>query len=212
MFNVLVFISTVGIVAATKFAIPDNYSPRTPPCLPTKILCYFSLHQVKEVNDLERFVTLDIALYLNWTDPRFRDESSDVAYSTEELQHFVDPALVDHIWKPDLFFYQNREVALVNTYDSPVTLEVYPATGEVKWWLYFRIRIDCNMKFDAFPLDSQRCPIILGSLSATKDVQVFDTDFNMVKMIADKRNKHMLQHGIDVDELAPHEKVTKTFT
>ena len=150
--NFLIFFVIATVKALTKFPIPGNYNHLEPPCMPTKIMCIFSLYQVKEVDDLKRFVTLDIGLYLNWSDPRLIDPESDLIYRylinnifffkkkskflsifrDEQLQNYVDDESWDKIWKPDLFFYHNREIELVKTYDiDPVAMEIYPGSGEV---------------------------------------------------------------------------------
>ena len=207
---VLVYLMILMVESST-WKVPDNYSLLEPPCLPTKVNCIFALHQVKEISDVDHFVTLDVALYMNWTDPRFIDTESKISYSEDHLLNFVDAGLINDIWKPDLYFYNNREVSLVSTYGEPLSLEVYPATGEVRWWIFFRLHIDCSMHFDTFPLDNQRCPIILGSLKDTQEVQTFETDFEALEMIWQDRTEHVLQHAITVGHLTDEEMVNITF-
>lgn len=100
---------------------------------------------------------MDIYLRQSWRDRRLNlsqhGVSSTVTINGEDI--------MSKIWKPDLFF-RNVKDAKFHHVTVPNKLVKIGLDGEVLFSMRLTLRLACFMSFRHFPLDTQRCHILLG--------------------------------------------------
>ncbi|XP_022251200.1 glutamate-gated chloride channel-like [Limulus polyphemus] len=101
-----------------------------------------------------------------WRDERlqFDDMDGRMAYLT-----LTDP---NKIWKPDLFFSNEKEGHFHDIIMPNVLLRIYP-NGEVLYSIRISLVLACPMDLKYYPLDKQTCSIIMASYGYTTDDLVF---------------------------------------
>ena len=90
------------------------------------------------------------------------------------------------IWKPDLYFYNHKFVQLMENLQSAQILGFHKGNGTFKWWIFIRVQINCPMNFASYPMDSQSCPLLLGSTAGEapknnfKFIHQFCIDYSVI--------------------------------
>jgi len=72
------------------------------------------------------------------------------------------------LWKPDLFFSNEKEAKLHTLTTPNVLMRVYP-NGTVLYSQRLSLKLACPMDFTHFPADNQVCSIIIASYAHTTD-------------------------------------------
>lgn len=100
---------------------------------------------------------MDIYLRQSWQDRRLNltqfGINSPVTINGEDI--------MSKIWKPDLFF-RNVKDAKFHHVTVPNKLVKIQPEGSVLFSMRLTLRLACFMSFRHFPLDTQRCHILLG--------------------------------------------------
>jgi anionic glutamate receptor len=91
-----------------------------------------------------------------WNDERLRynDLSGEIAYLT-----LTDP---DRIWKPDLFFRNEKDGHFHKIIVPNVLLRIHP-DGHVLYSIRISLVLACPMDLKYYPLDQQTCSISMAS-------------------------------------------------
>ncbi|KAH6931325.1 hypothetical protein HPB50_023548 [Hyalomma asiaticum] len=105
---------------------------------------------------------MDIYLRQSWQDLRLN--VSKYGVTTPVTINGED--IMSKIWKPDLFF-RNVKEANFHYVTVPNKLVKLGPDGEVLFSMRLTLRLACFMSFRHFPLDTQRCHILLGPYAQT---------------------------------------------
>ncbi|KAK8734809.1 hypothetical protein OTU49_005665, partial [Cherax quadricarinatus] len=79
-------------------------------------------------------------------------------------------AVLDKLWMPDTFIYNGKQsyVHLITTPNKFIRLY---RNGRILYSSRLTINANCPMNLNNFPMDTQRCPLKLGSFAyTTRDV------------------------------------------
>ncbi|GFY62490.1 glutamate-gated chloride channel [Trichonephila inaurata madagascariensis] len=114
----------------------------------------------------DREYSVQMTLREQWRDERmqFDDQNGQVRYLT-----LTDP---DKIWKPDLFFSNEKEGHFHNIIMPNVLLRIYP-NGDVLYSIRISLVLSCPMDLKYYPLDKQTCSITMVSYGYTTEDLVF---------------------------------------
>nr|UOV21289.1 cysloop ligand-gated ion channel, glycine receptor, gly-5 [Ixodes ricinus] len=148
--------------------ILEQYDKRAWPTyglgMPTYVKVNIYVNSIGPINANNMEYGMDIYLRQSWRDRRLNlsqhGVSSTVTINGEDI--------MSKIWKPDLFF-RNVKDAKFHHVTVPNKLVKIGPDGEVLFSMRLTLRLACFMSFRHFPLDTQRCHILLGPYAQTMD-------------------------------------------
>ncbi|XP_076309353.1 glutamate-gated chloride channel-like isoform X1 [Tachypleus tridentatus] len=124
------------------------------------------IRSISKIDDVTMEYSVQLTFREQWRDERleFDDMNGQMAYLT-----LTDP---NKIWKPDLFFSNEKEGHFHDIIMPNVLLRIYP-NGEVLYSIRISLMLSCPMDLKYYPLDKQTCSIIMASYGYTTDDLVF---------------------------------------
>ncbi|XP_022238851.1 glutamate-gated chloride channel-like [Limulus polyphemus] len=124
------------------------------------------IRSISKIDDVTMEYSVQLTFREQWRDERlqFNDMDGQMAYLT-----LTDP---NKIWKPDLFFSNEKEGHFHDIIMPNVLLRIYP-NGEVLYSIRISLVLACPMDLKYYPLDKQTCSIIMASYGYTTDDLVF---------------------------------------
>ncbi|XP_035230153.1 glutamate-gated chloride channel-like [Stegodyphus dumicola] len=124
------------------------------------------IRSISKIDDVKMEYSVQMTLREQWRDERmqFDDIGGQVRYLT-----LTDP---DKIWKPDLFFSNEKEGHFHNIIMPNVLLRIYP-NGDVLYSIRISLVLSCPMDLKYYPLDKQTCSITMVSYGYTTEDLVF---------------------------------------
>lgn len=129
---------------------------------PTYVKVNIYVNSIGPVNANSMEYGMDIYLRQSWQDVRLN--VSKYGVTTPVTINGED--IMGKIWKPDLFF-RNVKEANFHYVTVPNKLVKLGPDGEVLFSMRLTLRLACFMSFKHFPLDTQRCHILLGPYAQT---------------------------------------------
>ncbi|XP_016326788.1 glycine receptor subunit alpha-3-like [Sinocyclocheilus anshuiensis] len=110
---------------------------------------------------------VNIFLRQKWNDPRlayseFPDDSLD-----------LDPSMLDSIWKPDLFFANEKGAHFHEVTTDNKLLRIFK-NGNVLYSIRLTLTLSCPMDLKNFPMDVQTCIMQLESFGYTMNDLIFE--------------------------------------
>lgn len=129
---------------------------------PTYVKVNIYVNSIGPVNANNMEYGMDIYLRQSWQDLRLN--VSKYGVTTPVTINGED--IMGKIWKPDLFF-RNVKEASFHYVTVPNKLVKLGPDGEVLFSMRLTLRLACFMSFRHFPLDTQRCHILLGPYAQT---------------------------------------------
>lgn len=129
---------------------------------PTYVKVNIYVNSIGPVNANNMEYGMDIYLRQSWQDLRLN--VSKYGVTTPVTINGED--IMGKIWKPDLFF-RNVKEASFHYVTVPNKLVKLGPDGEVLFSMRLTLRLACFMSFKHFPLDTQRCHILLGPYAQT---------------------------------------------
>ncbi|KAG8178491.1 hypothetical protein JTE90_023420, partial [Oedothorax gibbosus] len=124
------------------------------------------IRSISEIDDVRMEYSVQLTFREQWRDERlqFDDMGGQVRYLT-----LTDP---EKIWKPDLFFSNEKEGHFHNIIMPNVLLRIYP-NGDVLYSIRISLVLSCPMDLKFYPLDKQTCSIVMASYGYTTEDLVF---------------------------------------
>ncbi|XP_070535022.1 glycine receptor subunit alpha-3-like [Ptychodera flava] len=111
-----------------------------------------SFHSVKEVN-MEYSVS--VYLSMRWQDIRLQHND------TEPIV-FNSPEFMDVVWRPDIYFDNEKRGQYHKVTTENRALELWP-DGQIAYSLRLSLTLSCQMKLQNFPMDEHTCSMMLLS-------------------------------------------------
>lgn len=121
---------------------------------------------LRDVSFINMDFTVEVYFRTRWRDSRLRydDQQGKVKFLS-----LNDPSKV---WKPDLFFSNEKYAHFHNILLPNTFLRIYP-TGDVRYSVRLTLTLSCAMDLSRFPFDTQVCPISMASYSHTTETLIF---------------------------------------
>ncbi|KAL2098216.1 hypothetical protein ACEWY4_007423 [Coilia grayii] len=110
---------------------------------------------------------VNIFLRQRWNDPRLRLPTD---FKSDALT--VDPKMFQCLWKPDLFFANEKNANFHDVTQENLLLFIY-RNGDVLISMRLSITLSCPLDLRLFPMDTQLCKIQLESYGYTTKDLVF---------------------------------------
>ncbi|KFV55463.1 Glycine receptor subunit alpha-3, partial [Tyto alba] len=110
---------------------------------------------------------VNIFLRQNWNDPRLAYSE----YPDDSLD--LDPSMLDSIWKPDLFFANEKGANFHEVTTDNKLLRIFK-NGNVLYSIRLTLILSCPMDLKNFPMDVQTCIMQLESFGYTMNDLIFE--------------------------------------
>nr|AWJ68185.1 putative GABA receptor 3 [Hirudo verbana] len=146
----------------------ENYSKEVLPRLdvPTQVKLGIYVNSFYSIS--EQTMDYSVILYLrqSWVDPRLSFKSPDGKLFQMKMGEYY----WQNIWIPDVFF-RNEKKASYHDITVPNRLLRINSTGAIWYTIKISATLSCPMRFEKYPLDTQRCPLLFESFGySTKAV------------------------------------------
>lgn len=132
----------------------DNHSVLTDgPCI---VRVNIFIRSISRIDDVQMEYAIQITFREAWSDDRlvYDDMGGKI--------RFLTLTETDRIWKPDLFFANEKEGHFHNIIMPNVLLRIYP-NGDILFSVRISLVLFCPMNLQYFPLDLQTCKIQMAS-------------------------------------------------
>uniref|UniRef100_A0AAX7T5P6 Glycine receptor, alpha 3 n=1 Tax=Astatotilapia calliptera TaxID=8154 RepID=A0AAX7T5P6_ASTCA len=113
-----------------------------------------------------------------WNDPRLAYSE----YPDDSLD--LDPSMLDSIWKPDLFFANEKGAHFHEVTTDNKLLRIFK-NGNVLYSIRLTLTLSCPMDLKNFPMDVQTCIMQLESFGYTMNDLIFEWQENGPVQVAD---------------------------
>uniref|UniRef100_A0A1A8LFK0 Glycine receptor subunit alpha-2 n=1 Tax=Nothobranchius pienaari TaxID=704102 RepID=A0A1A8LFK0_9TELE len=121
---------------------------------------------------------VNIFLRQKWNDPR-------LAYSKyPDSSLDLDPSMLDSIWKPDLFFANEKGANFHDVTTDNKLLRIFK-DGTVLYSIRLTLILSCPMDLKNFPMDVQTCTMQLESFGYTMNDLIFEWLENGAVQVSD---------------------------
>ncbi|KAF7244127.1 Glycine receptor subunit alpha-3 [Varanus komodoensis] len=121
---------------------------------------------------------VNIFLRQNWNDPRLTYSE----YPDDSLD--LDPSMLDSIWKPDLFFANEKGANFHEVTTDNKLLRIFK-NGNVLYSIRLTLILSCPMDLKNFPMDVQTCIMQLESFGYTMNDLIFEWQENSAVQVAE---------------------------
>ncbi|XP_043559182.1 glycine receptor subunit alphaZ1 isoform X4 [Chiloscyllium punctatum] len=165
---------------------------------PVNVTCNIFINSFGSIAETTMDYRLNIFLRQQWNDPRlayseFPDDSLD-----------LDPSMLDSIWKPDLFFANEKGAHFHEITTDNKLLRIFK-NGNVLYSIRLTLSLSCPMDLKNFPMDVQTCIMQLESFGYTMNDLIFQWDEKAVQ-VADGLTlpQFILQEEKDLRDCTKH--------
>uniref|UniRef100_A0A4W3GST6 Glycine receptor, alpha 1 n=1 Tax=Callorhinchus milii TaxID=7868 RepID=A0A4W3GST6_CALMI len=136
---------------------------------PVNVTCNIFINSFGSIAETTMDYRVNIFLRQQWNDPRlayseFPDNSLD-----------LDPSMLDSIWKPDLFFANEKGAHFHEITTDNKLLRIFK-NGNVLYSIRITLVLACPMDLKNFPMDVQTCIMQLESFGYTMNDLIFEWD------------------------------------
>ncbi|KAK3921925.1 Gamma-aminobutyric acid receptor subunit alpha-6 [Frankliniella fusca] len=146
-----------------------KYDKRIRPDLggpPTLVTVSVLIKSMSEVSENDQRYSMDTYFRQSWFDPRLRFSLPNI----DELS--MSWLFLDRVWKPDTYFV-NGHRSYLHRITVPNKFARVRSDGFVTYSMRLTVQASCPMHLRKFPLDSQRCPLLIGSYGYTASDLVY---------------------------------------
>ncbi|XP_047457717.1 glycine receptor subunit alpha-2 isoform X1 [Mugil cephalus] len=186
-----IFINSFGSVTETTMVsssvISVSYYPSNcvnvlsipqPAGPPVNVTCNIFINSFGSIAETTMDYRVNIFLRQKWNDPR-------LAYSKyPDSSLDLDPSMLDSIWKPDLFFANEKGANFHDVTTDNKLLRIFK-DGTVLYSIRLTLILSCPMDLKNFPMDVQTCTMQLESFGYTMNDLVFEWLENGAVQVSD---------------------------
>ena len=166
-----------------SWCIPPEYNKDVEPwkhrtltnlTLPWYYFYEFNIFEVLEVNDKVQTMALNMYFTVKWYEPRMKINVSSIEWKNEALkvagEEYV-PVPIDHL---DYFWIPDPEIHWIKSYRTHPILRPsaslrISSKGLFRYLTRVNVVISCQMNFENYPFDSQRCHFTTSSFYYTEE-------------------------------------------
>ncbi|KAI5089606.1 glycine receptor, alpha 4b precursor, partial [Silurus meridionalis] len=123
---------------------------------PVNVTCNIFINSFGSVTETTMDYRLNVFLRQQWNDPRLAYKE----YPDDSLD--LDPSMLDSIWKPDLFFANEKGANFHEVTTDNKLLRIFQ-NGNVLYSIRLTLILSCPMDLKNFPMDIQTCTMQLES-------------------------------------------------
>ncbi|XP_078071594.1 glycine receptor subunit alpha-3 isoform X7 [Mustelus asterias] len=145
---------------------------------PVNVSCNIFINSFGSIAETTMDYRLNIFLRQQWNDPRLAYSE----YPDDSLD--LDPSMLDSIWKPDLFFANEKGANFHEVTTENKLLRIFK-NGVVLYSIRLTLILSCPMDLKNFPMDVQTCIMQLESFGYTMNDLIFEWDEDKPVQTAD---------------------------
>ncbi|XP_038554503.1 glycine receptor, alpha 4a isoform X1 [Micropterus salmoides] len=134
---------------------------------PVNVTCNIFINSFGSITETTMDYRLNVFLRQNWNDPRLAYSE----YPDDSLD--LDPSMLDSIWKPDLFFANEKGANFHEVTTDNKLLRIFQ-DGSVLYSIRLTLTLSCPMDLKNFPMDIQTCTMQLESFGYTMNDLIFE--------------------------------------
>ncbi|XP_078265116.1 glycine receptor subunit alpha-2 isoform X5 [Rhinoraja longicauda] len=135
--------------------------------LPVNVTCNIFINSFGSIAETTMDYRVNIFLRQTWNDPRLAYSE----YPDDSLD--LDPSMLDSIWKPDLFFANEKGANFHEVTTDNKLLRIFK-NGNVLYSIRLTLTLSCPMDLKNFPMDVQTCAMQLESFGYTMNDLIFE--------------------------------------
>ncbi|KAJ8262128.1 hypothetical protein GJAV_G00162620 [Gymnothorax javanicus] len=143
-----------------------SYDPRIRPNfkgIPVEDKVNIFINSFGSIQETTMDYRVNIFLRQRWNDPRLRLPTD---FKSDALT--VDPKMFKCLWKPDLFFANEKSANFHDVTQENILLFIF-RNGDVLISMRLSVTLSCPLDLTLFPMDTQRCKMQLESFGYTTD-------------------------------------------
>lgn len=143
-----------------------TYDPRIRPNfkgIPVEDKVNIFINSFGSIQETTMDYRVNIFLRQRWNDPRLRLPHD---FKSDSLT--VDPTMLKCLWKPDLFFANEKSANYHDVTQENILLFIF-RNGDVLISMRLSVTLSCPLDLTLFPMDTQRCKMQLESFGYTTD-------------------------------------------
>uniref|UniRef100_A0A8C1LQM1 Glycine receptor, alpha 4b n=1 Tax=Cyprinus carpio TaxID=7962 RepID=A0A8C1LQM1_CYPCA len=133
---------------------------------PINVTCNIFINSFGSITETTMDYRLNVFLRQQWNDPRLAYKE----YPDDSLD--LDPSMLDSIWKPDLFFANEKGANFHEVTTDNKLLRIFQ-NGNVLYSIRLTLILSCPMDLKNFPMDIQTCTMQLESFGYTMNDLIF---------------------------------------
>ncbi|XP_004696507.2 glycine receptor subunit alpha-3 [Echinops telfairi] len=134
---------------------------------PVNVTCNIFINSFGSIAETTMDYRVNIFLRQKWNDPRLAYSE----YPDDSLD--LDPSMLDSIWKPDLFFANEKGANFHEVTTDNKLLRIFK-NGNVLYSIRLTLTLSCPMVLKNFPMDVQTCIMQLESFGYTMNDLIFE--------------------------------------
>ncbi|XP_035272760.1 glycine receptor subunit alpha-3 isoform X2 [Anguilla anguilla] len=134
---------------------------------PVNVSCNIFINSFGSIAETTMDYRVNIFLRQQWNDPRLAYSE----YPDDSLD--LDPSMLDSIWKPDLFFANEKGAHFHEVTTDNKLLRIFK-NGNVLYSIRLTLTLSCPMNLKNFPMDVQTCIMQLESFGYTMNDLIFE--------------------------------------
>uniref|UniRef100_A0A8C8CSH8 Glycine receptor subunit alpha-4 n=1 Tax=Oncorhynchus tshawytscha TaxID=74940 RepID=A0A8C8CSH8_ONCTS len=134
---------------------------------PVNVTCNIFINSFGSITETTMDYRLNVFLRQKWNDPRLAYQE----YPDNSLD--LDPSMLDSIWKPDLFFANEKGANFHEVTTDNKLLRIFQ-DGSVLYSIRLTLILSCPMDLKNFPMDIQTCTMQLESFGYTMNDLIFE--------------------------------------
>ncbi|KFQ15442.1 Glycine receptor subunit alpha-4, partial [Leptosomus discolor] len=134
---------------------------------PVNVTCNIFINSFGSVTETTMDYRVNVFLRQQWNDPRLAYHE----YPDDSLD--LDPSMLDSIWKPDLFFANEKGANFHEVTTDNKLLRIFK-NGNVLYSIRLTLILSCPMDLKNFPMDIQTCTMQLESFGYTMNDLIFE--------------------------------------
>uniref|UniRef100_A0A3B5BIM3 Glycine receptor alpha 3 n=1 Tax=Stegastes partitus TaxID=144197 RepID=A0A3B5BIM3_9TELE len=138
---------------------------------PVNVSCNIFINSFGSIAETTMDYRVNIFLRQQWNDPRL----AYAEYPDDSLD--LDPSMLDSIWKPDLFFANEKGAHFHEVTTDNKLLRIFK-NGNVLYSIRLTLTLSCPMDLKNFPMDVQTCIMQLESFGYTMNDLIFEWQEN----------------------------------
>uniref|UniRef100_A0A3Q2Y2I9 Glycine receptor, beta b n=1 Tax=Hippocampus comes TaxID=109280 RepID=A0A3Q2Y2I9_HIPCM len=143
-----------------------SYDPRIRPNfkgIPVEDRVNIFINSFGSIQETTMDYRVNIFLRQRWNDPRLKLPQD---FKSDSLT--VDPKMFKCLWKPDLFFANEKSANFHDVTQENILLFIF-RNGDVLISMRLSVTLSCPLDLTLFPMDTQRCKMQLESFGYTTD-------------------------------------------
>uniref|UniRef100_A0A3Q3E8C0 Glycine receptor alpha 3 n=1 Tax=Labrus bergylta TaxID=56723 RepID=A0A3Q3E8C0_9LABR len=145
---------------------------------PVNVSCNIFINSFGSIAETTMDYRVNIFLRQQWNDPRL----AYAEYPDDSLD--LDPSMLDSIWKPDLFFANEKGAHFHEVTTDNKLLRIFK-NGNVLYSIRLTLTLSCPMDLKNFPMDVQTCIMQLESFGYTMNDLIFEWQANGPVQVAE---------------------------